>query len=450
MKILIIGVGKLGYNIADRLSQDNHDITVVDNRDMALSRASEKLDVLCVKGSALNKKTLLEANVADKDFVIITTSSDEVNIVCAMLVTVLKDTKIVVRVRDPEYLETGDFIREVGGIDLMVNPELSTANEISRLLRFPYAHSIESFARGKMEMVEFLLDEDSPAIGDELYKIMPEAKANVLVSLVNRGGEVFTANGSTVLQKGDHIFVVGTPKQVFLFAKYLKVAKQKVRNAMIVGGGKIGYYLAKQISSAGVNTRIIENNPERCNVLQRELDNAIVLSGDGTDQELLEQEQIRIMDAFVALTNRDEENIFAGLFAQDADVPKVIVKVKRSFYYRMTERMSTVNPKELATEKIAHYVRSVANSEGRSFEMMYKIANGKAKVIEFNTGNNKEIVNIPLRNLKFKEGILIAALVHNDEIVMPDGNVKISAGDKVLVVTCRPSQSFSDISDLLV
>ena len=450
MKILIIGAGKLGFAVADRLSQDNHDITIIDNREHAVARAAEKIDVLCMKGSALNKQTLLEANVTEADFVIITTGSDETNIVCAMLVNVLKDTKIVVRLRDPEYLETGDFIREVGGINLMINPELSTANEVSRLLRYPYAHSMESFARGKMEMVEFLLDEDSPVIGEALYEIMPRAKANVLICLVNRHGEVFTANGSTVLEKGDHIFVVGTPKQVFLFAKYLKVAKQKIRTAMIVGGGKIGYYLARQISAAGMNTRIIESDLERCNYLQRQLKDVIVLHGDGTDQELLEQEQIKIMDAFVALTNRDEENILAGLFAQEAEVPKVITKVKRPFYYRMTESMSTVNPKELATEKIAHFVQSVADSEGRSFDMIYRIANGKAKVIEFNVGSNKEIVNVPLRELKLKDGILVAAILHNDEIIMPDGNVKISAGDKVLVVTCRPSQSFDDISDLLV
>ena len=450
MKILIIGDGKVGYAIAEQLSLENHDITIVDNNEKALNKAVDKLDVLCVQGSASSKSTLLEAEVDKMDVVIVVTSSDELNMVSAMLANKLSDARIIARIRDPEYIESEDFIKETIGIDMLINPELTAAGEISRLLRFPYAISRESLASGRVELIEFPIPENSPVINSEISVLLSKLKNHSLICLATRGGKIFTPDGSTRLMQGDHIFVIGMPYQNVAFTNYLGFTSKKIRTVMIVGGSRIAYYLASQLEEIGMTARIIENDQARCNELLKHLPNSVIISGDGTDHDLLEQEQITLMDAFVALTNHEENNILTGLFAKDCEVPKVVIKVTRPYYSRITEGMSTINPKDLTAGRIVRYVRSIANSEGSFVERLYRIAGGQAEALQFTVKNSSSLViGKPLKTLKLKKGLIIAAIIHKDRTFIPHGDSVIHQDDTVIIVTSE-RHTILDINDILM
>jgi trk system potassium uptake protein TrkA len=448
MKILIIGDGKVGYTLAEQLSMENHDVTIVDNNEKALSKAVENLDVLCIQGSGSSRTTLQEANVGDKDLVIAVTSSDEINMVCCLLSRKLSDARIIARIRNPEYMESEDFIEEAIGIDMQINPELTAAEEISRLLRFPHAISRESLADGRIEFIEFALNADSPILGVQLLDVMPKLRLRTLICLVSRGGEIFTANGATVLEDDDHIFIAGTPEDNMAFARYLGYKYKKIRTVMIVGGSRIAHYLAERLEYLGMNTKIIELDMNRCEKLHQFLPDSVIINGDGTDHELLKQEQIELMDAFVALTDRDEENILAGLYAQDCEVPKVIVKVTRPYYNRIVGDLSTINPKDLTASLIVRYVRSMVNSEGSFLESLYRVAHGGAEAMQFTAGASARMLQKPLSQLKLRKGLLVAAIIHKGHVTIPGGNDVIHEGDKVVIVTSE-NRMFIDINDIM-
>lgn len=447
MKILIVGDGKVGYALAEQLSTENHDVTVVDNSAKALTKALQSLDVLCVRGSASSKQTLLEAGVDKADLVIAVTSSDEINMVCALLAHKLGNARIIARIRNPEYTDSEDFIKDALGIDLCINPELAAAGEIARLLRFPSAHSIEIFARGRVEMVEFPLTAQSPVVGKELSELLPKLPIPVLISLVQRGEETFTPHGGTVLRAGDHIYVIGTPPQNTQFARYLGFIQKKIKNVMIVGGSRIAVYLAQGLLRYGMRPHIIERDEARSRELCELLPKALIVCGDGTDYELLEQESLREMDAFIALTDRDEENIIAGLHAKEC-VDKVVVKITRDYFARLAEGLSTINPKRLTAERIVRYVRAVVNSEGSFVEQLYRVAGGRAEALQFTAGREAQVVGIPLRDLALRPGILIGALIHDGVVVIPHGEDRIEQGDTVIILTTG-DRVFLDINDIL-
>lgn len=449
MQILIIGDGKVGHALAEQLSIENHDITIVDNNAAALRRAVEKLDVLCVRGSGTSIATLKEAGIEKTDLVIAVTSSDEMNMICALMAHKLGVRQIIARIRNPEYAQSEDFLKQELGISLSINPELSAANEISRLLRFPHAHSIENFARGRVEMIELVLQEDDPVLGKRLADLTPELSMRVLFCLVVRGDESFIPNGDTVLRESDHLYVSGEPQHTLQFARYLGHTRQKLRRIMVVGGSRIAYYLARQTEKMGMHTRIIELDPERCAELSQLLPNALILQGDGTDHELLDQERLEDMDAFVALTNRDEENLIACIHARDVGVDKVVAKLNRAYYARLAEDISTINPKELTANRIVRYVRAMENSQGSFVERLYRIAEGQAEVMEFIATRSSRLLGVPLKNLRLKNGILVAAIMHKGAITIPFGNDMIQEGDNVIIVT-RGEEIFIDLNDILI
>ncbi|MDR2940279.1 MAG: Trk system potassium transporter TrkA [Clostridiales bacterium] len=449
MKILIIGDGKVGYAIAEQLSVEEHDVTIVDNNAHALSKAVAKLDVLCINGSGSSIATLKEADIEKQDLVILVTSSDEINMVCALLAHKLSNAHIIARIRNPEYAESESFIKDVLGIDICINPELSAANEISRLLRFPQAHSMESFFLGKVEIIEFLLTADAPILNAPLSQVAPKIPAHILISSVQRNDEIFIADGATELLAGDHIFVVGVPQEQLAFSRYLKQSKQKVRNVMIVGGSRIAYYLASQIQRMGMHVRIIEIDGQRCEKLYELLPNVLIINADGTEHDVLQHEGIEDMDAFVALTDRDEENIIAGMYALDVKVPKVIVKITRMYYTRLAQGMSTISPKNLTADRIVRFVRSIVNSEGNFVERLYHIAHGEAEAMEFTVGPGSRVVQVPLKNLRLKKGVLVAAIMHKSRVIIPRGGDMIREGDHVIIVT-NGEYNFLDVNDILI
>jgi trk system potassium uptake protein TrkA len=447
MQIIIAGDGKVGYALAEQLSLEENDVTIIDSSAQALQRALEKLDVLCIQGSGASENILREAGVEHADLFIAVTSRDEMNMICCLRAHKMGAKRIVARIRNPEYATSEDFIRRDLGIDLTINPELFAASEISRLLRYSHAHSMETFAQNHLEMVEFIIQKDSPIGGQTLRALTPKIPARVLFCAVERDDEVTIPGGDFVLEEGDHVHIAGEPTQMHAFARYMGFVKKKVRSVMIVGGSRIAYYLSSQLLSLGMHVVIIENDRERCEELAGLLPEAVIVYGDGTDQDVLEQERIEEMDAFVALTNRDEENILCALQAKERGVGRCVAKITRLRFPRIADDLSLVSPKDLTANRIVRYVRALNNSEGSFVEKLYRIVGGQAEVMEFTAQNSARLLGVPLKSMQLKKGVLIAAIVHRGHITIPFGEDVIREGDTVIIVT--KGRVLTDLNDIL-
>ena len=447
MRIVIVGDGKVGFALAEQLSLEDNDITIVDSNADALRRAVEKLDVLCIHGNGASETTMREAGVHEADLFIAATSSDELNMISCLRANKMGAVHIVARIRNPEYAASEQFIHDDLGIDLTINPELYAASEISRLLRYPYAHSMETFAQNRVEMIEFIVGEDAPLIGKSLRQLTPAIPARVLFCAVRRGDDVTIPDGNFIIEKGDHVHVAGEPAQVLLFARYMGYVKRRVRSAMIVGGSRIAYYLANQVNELGIRTTIIEQDAARCNELAELLPGSVIVLGDGTDQDVLEQERIDEMDAFVALTDRDEENIFTALQARDRNIPRAIAKITRINYMRVASELTLISPKDLTASRIVRYVRALRNSEGSFVEKLYRIVGGHVEVMEFVAQNTARLLGIQLKNMRLQRGVLIAAIVRGDRITIPFGDDMVRQGDTVIIVS--KGRTITDLNDIL-
>lgn len=453
MKILIIGDGKVGYNVAKLLSAEDNDVTVVDNNAAALNKAVETLDVLCVKGSGSSYATLREAGAETCDMLIAVTSSDELNMVCSHIGHKLGAKHIIARIRNPEYQETGKLLREDLGIDMIINPELYCANEISRLLRYPFARTIESFLRGRIEMVGLTIEEDSILKNRTVEVIVREMQTAVLFCAISRDEEVYVPHGDFVLREGDLVFVAGDPQSLTNFSKFLGYNQQKIRNVMIVGGSRIAYYLASSLDrTMGRNEscKLIELNPDRSQELSDLLPRTMVIHGDGTDQELLYSENIEGMDAFVALMDLDEKNIVCALYADQMGVQKIVCKITRDNYARVFDNLglgSGVNPKELAANQIMRYIRSLDNRPESKAERLYKIADGNIEATEYTATRANRVVDHKIRELRIRRNALIAAIIHNDKLIIPRGDDMIHPGDHVIIIA--KDEVFTDLNEIV-
>ncbi len=447
MRIVIVGDGKVGFALAEQLSLEDNDVVIVDSNAQALRRAVEKLDVMCIRGNGANEDVMREAGVDKSDLFIAVTSSDEMNMVCCLRAHKMGAGRIVARIRNPEYARSEKFISEDLGIHMTINPERYAASEISRLLRYPHAHSIETFAQNRVEMIEFIVAENAPVANISLKELSPKIPARVLFCAVERAGEVTIPGGDFVLKVGDHIHVAGEPAQMMAFARYMGHVKRRVRSVMIVGGSRIAYYLAAQIHEMGMRSLIIEIDEERCGELAALLPDAVIVAGDGTDQDLLEQERIDEMDAFVALTDRDEENLLAALQAKERGLPRVVAKITRMRNLRIANDISLISPKDLTANRIVRYVRALRNSEGSDIEKLYRILGGQAEAMEFTAQHPLGLLGVPLKHVKLKKGVLIAAIVHKGHITIPFGEDVVREGDTVIIVT--KGSMLMDLNDIM-
>ena len=320
MRILVVGDGKVGHTLAEQLTREGHDVVVIDNNETVLQRCEDALDVMCIQGNGANARTLMDAGVDKADILVAATASDEINMLCCLIAKRLGAQYTIARIRDPEYNASLTLLQHETGVDMAVNPERATAMEISRLLRFPFANNIEYFARGQVEMVEFRAQEKDIMVGCPLRKLssrMPEIP-RVLYAAVEREGRVIIPNGDFVIQPGDRVHVAGEMMTVTNYFRFLGKHSLRIKNVMLLGGGRISYYLAKMIVPMGIRVALIEINPAKAASLSEMLPHVNVIQGDGTDQDLLEQEGLQQMDAFVAMCDRDEENLMTGLFAGEA------------------------------------------------------------------------------------------------------------------------------------
>ncbi len=440
MRIMVVGDGKVGHTLAENLAREEHDVTIVDRSGNALQRSMDTLDVLCVKGNGANIRTLMEADVGRADIVIAATATDEINMLCCLAAKQLGAKYAIARIRDPEYNDSLLLMQKVLGIDMSINPERATALEISRLLRYPFADTIESFAKGRVEMVQFRAHEGDAVVGCPIKNLGKKHKhlPQVLYCAVERDGDVMIPNGDFIIQPEDEVHVASDMVTITAYFKYLGKNTLSVRNVMLLGGGRISYYLAKMIIPMGIKVTMIEIKPDKARLLSEQLPEANIVCGDGTDQDLLNQEGLFTTDAFVALCDRDEENLMAGLYAMAHGVSKVIVKNNRVNYTDIIKTMglgSIVSPKLITCNAILRYVRARASGQGTSVEKIYRIMEGKAEALEFIAEPGAIYVNIPLRKLAVRENALVAVIFREGKVIVPFGNDHIEAGDSVVVVS---------------
>ena len=435
MNIIIVGNGKVGYALAQYLSKDGHDITILDRSQPALTRASETLDVMCVRGNGANVKTLIEAGVEKADVIIAVTGNDELNMVCCLAAKQLGAKYSIARIRDPEYTESLVLLQKKLDIDQVINPERTTAQEISRLLRFPFAINIESFAHGRVEMVEFRAEAKDPILNTPLSRLHSRFP-HVQFTAVQRSGSVFIPHGASTLLEGDRVYATGDRESITRFFKQMGKDTERLKSALLIGGGHISYYLAKIIAGMGVYLRMIEIDEKKCLRLADQLDGVMVINADGTDQEVLESENVSDCGALICLTNRDEENLITGLYGVRHGVKKVIVKVNRLNATDVMEDLGidcAVSPKLTTANAILRSVRALNNSRNSVVEKVYGMLGGQVEAYEFTALEGAPYLNIPLNQLNIRKGILVSVLVRERKCIIPFGSDRIEAGDTVIL-----------------
>ena len=451
MKIVIIGDGKVGFKLAKQLSEENYDVVMIDNDSSRLETANNTLDVFCVKGNGVSAEVQMEADVPHADLVVACASSDEQNMLSCLVARHLGAKHTIARVRNPIYYKQIDALKEDLHLSMAINPEHVVANEIARVLIFPAADKVEVIMKGRVELVEFQLKEDNDIIGCKLVDIYKKYLIKLLVVAVKRGNEVYIPDGEFVLEKGDKLYIAATHANIEQFFKLIGKRQNRVKNVIICGGGRVGFYLAKQLCSLDMNVKVIEYNMEKCEFLCEQLPNATIIHGDATEHELLVEEGVRDADAFIALTSLDEENIIMGLFAKKQGVPKIVAKVNEDSRAEMIEGFgidSIVSAKTATADAIYSYIGARQNSLSNSnVESLYRLVDDRVEALEFVVKEDAKYANIPLKDLKLKPNILIVCIGRKREVIIPSGNDCIKPGDIVVVVT--KSKKIRDITDIL-
>lgn len=438
MKIVIVGNGKVGFSLAEHLVKESHDLTIVDMQEEPLRKASDILDIMSVKGNGVSSSILKEAGAESADLLVAATSSDEVNMVCCSTAKHLGTKCTIARIRNPEYTFGISELKKTMGIDMVINPENASATEIARWLRFPSAANIETFCRGRVELMGFRLQEKDFMVGKPLHALSDQVKKlSLLFCAIERGTEVFIPDGAFIPKENDKLYVIGRPSSLDQFFRLLGRYCPKVKDVFIVGGGKISLYLTTILEKMKMRTKIVELRPERCRQISEQLSNTMVICGDGTDQELLNEERLASSDAFVALTDRDEDNLILSLYAMQLGIPKVITKSNRQNYAGIARAVgldSIISPKSITVSQILQLVRGMENSEGSVMTTLYRIADGLAEAMEFSVGSHTRYLGVALKDLTLKKGILLAVIMRNGEIIIPEGNSSIQEGDSVIVI----------------
>lgn len=438
MKILIAGGGKVGGVIARRLAGENNDITVIDRSDRVLGAFAEQIDVMTVQGNCTVKETLENAGAGDADLLIAVTGSDETNLLCCMTAHYINSKMhTIARIRNPEYTKQIYEMRDVFALSMIVNPEKQAADEIHRLLQFPGSLKLDTFAKGRVEIVELRVDEGSKLCNIPLTSIQHIAGCKVLVCAVLRDGVVIMPSGDFVIKDGDRIFVTASTQNLTLLLRNLGTITRKVKRVLICGGGRTSYYLAANLAANGVNTRIIEKDIGRCRELSELLPDVNIINADATNRDLLESEGLMTCDSLISVTGMDEVNIIISLYGNNVGVPQVITKlghIDDSHILGELSLGSVISPKELCCSSIVRYVRAMGNQTGAATAVHF-IADGKAEAIEFVVDEASNGAGIPLKQLKLKPNVLIACISKGAKTVIPDGNTNFDIGDTIVVVT---------------
>lgn len=449
MKIIVIGCGTIGKTVIKHVSKEGHSLIAIDDDKKVIEELIEKFDILGIVGNGASLDIQEEAHTKDADLVIAVTSSDETNILACLVAKRLGAKSTIARVRNPEYLKQTEILKEDLGLTMIVNPEQETADEIVNLIDLPSLLKVEHFARGKVMLVEILVEENSRLIGETLITLGKKLNTKFLICAVQRGNNVIIPNGNFQIERGDRISVTADTKLIVELLKEMNLISEPLKNILIIGGGKIAYYLTKTLISKKYKVKLIENDEERAAELAESLPKATIICGDGTDHDLLVEEGIETSDACISLTNIDEENIIISMYAKKLKLPKVIAKIKRSSFLGMLNDLGIVNavsPQDIVASKIVSYIRAISNKKGSNVLTLYKLVNNQVEALEFHARKKSRIYNKPLKDLKIKENCLIACIIREGDVIIPGGNDYIKLDDHVLVVTTHPN--FDDLMDV--
>lgn len=437
MKIIIVGCGRVGTSIATELNLEGHDITVIDTKRDEVQNLSDTLDIMGIEGNGATYEILSEAGAESADLLIAATALDEINIYSCLMAKSAGVKHTIARVRNPEYTMDLFRVKDQLGLSMAINPELTAANEISRLLKFSGALEVDSFSKGLVEIIKVIVPNDSIVCNKKLSEI-DNLKGKVRVCSVERENEVFIPNGDFVLNGGDKISIVTRPETALKFFKRINVATDKSRDVVILGGGKITYYLAKNLLKAGVDVKIIERNAERCHQLAEILPEAVIIHGDCMDQDLLLSEGIEHANGVAALMDLDEKNILISMYIKSVSKTKVITKVNNTSFDEIMDKLNIeciVHPKQIAGEYIARYIRAMQNSAGSNVETLYRLSDNRIEAIEFRVRDSSKVAGIPIKDLELKDNLQIICINRQGKIILPHGDDVISPNDMVMIIT---------------
>lgn len=449
MNIIIVGCGKVGEELAHRLNEEGDNITVIDIDSTKVNDVTSRLDVLGVTGNGATHLVQQEAGIRDADLLIAVTGSDELNLLCCLIAKKEGNCQTIARVRDPQYSTEAPYLKEELGLAMVINPEFQAAAEIARVLRFPSAIKIDTFAKGKVDLMKFRLPENCVLTGCSVKEIATKLKCDVLVCTVERGDEAFIPNGEFVFGEKDIISIIASPANANAFFRKIDYKINQVKDCMIAGGGDVAYYLCRILRKAGISLKLIEKDSKRCEKLCTALPEVTVICGDAADQQILLEEGLENANSFAALTNLDEENIMLSLFARVKGCKKLVTKINRIDFFDVIKQLdldSIIYPKNITSELIVSYVRAMKNTIGSNVQTVYSIIKGKAEAAEFLIKDTSPVLGKPLMELKFKPNVLVAVILRGNRVIIPRGSDVIEKNDSVIVVSdIRPH----DISDIL-
>ena len=450
LHIIIVGGGKVGITLIEQLCKEGHDITIIDQDAKKVQEIANLYDVMGVPGNGASYRTQMEADIISADLLVAVTESDELNLLCCTVATQVANCSTIARVRTPDYSSETGYLRDKLGLAMIINPELEAAREIARILYLPSALEVNSFAHGQAELIKIKIPENNILDGMNISMLSQRVKTNVLICAIERDGNVYIPSGDSLLLQGDCISFVTSKGKGRFFLEDIGIKTNQVKSTMIIGGSGAAYYLATQLLNVGVSVKIIETDLKRCEMLSERLPKAIIINGDGTDEELLKEEGIDSVESFVPLTGIDEENILLTLHAKLISKAKVITKINRMNFRDVINRLdlgSVVYPRYITSEAIIAYVRAKKDSMNSNIETLYHMFDSRVEAIEFRVNESSDVTDIPLMNLSLKDNLLISFISRNGNILIPTGQDSIQVGDTVMVVTTHTG--FNDLQDIL-
>ncbi|MDO4432613.1 MAG: Trk system potassium transporter TrkA [Aerococcaceae bacterium] len=449
MKIVIVGGGKVGESLCQELSSEHNDILVIEKKAQTLDKLINKFDISGIVGNGASVETQEEIGVSQADVFIAVTEMDEINIIAAVLARKLGATHTIARVRNPEYSSQLHFVRESLGISLLVNPELTAAQDIARVLKYQSAVSVEAFAGNRVNLVEVEVTKQS-ILTQMSMKDFRQKFGTLLVCVIHRGDTIIIPSGEDVIQENDRIHVTGSAEDLGRFFKHVGKEDKKIKSTFIVGGGRLAYYLLKMLRESRIQTRVIERDEDRALFLSEEFPNMEIIHADGTDQDILDEQQVESFDSFISLTGVDEENLIMSMYARHKGVKKVITKMSRVSMLKLLDNVpirSIITPKQLVTNQIIQFVRALENAQGSNVEALYRLVDNQVEALQFRVKRGSKVCGIPLFQLKTKANLLIAYIIRDKQLIFPNGNDALEAHDRVIVVT--KNKSFTDLDDIL-
>ena len=450
MNIIIVGCGKVGSTLAAKLNAEGNNVTIIDQDGDKVKALANKLDIMGVIGNGASRSVQKDAGVDKTDLLIAVTGNDELNLLSCLVAKKSSNCRTIARLKDPEYNMDAPYFKNELGLAMVINPELAAAKEIARVLNFPSAIKIETFAKGRVELLKFKLPKDSQLIGMSVKDVAIKLRSTITFCTIERGDEVYIANGNFVFEEKDIISFIASPQKAKAFFKKIDYQIEPIKYALIVGGGPITYYLCNLLEGSGISCTVVEKNTARCNELATEFEKVTIINADPSDEDVLREEGVALTDAFVALTGLDEENILLSLFAKKSGSRKIITKINRIDFDDIVSHLdldTMVYPKNITADTIVSYVRAMNNRRGSNIETVYNLIKGRVEAVEFTIGNGSPVVGKPLMELALKPGVLIATIQRGRTLIAPRGQDVIEPGDSVVVIT--KDMALTNIKDIL-